>query len=106
MFDDIKQIAVTISTGTEMSPVLYRDGSLLVVGYRIEPSHILTVLRNLPFEPLPIFGRVIVLLLVAEYRDTTIGSYNEIGILVSVRRTGTTPSLWRILRDMRRTEDV
>jgi hypothetical protein len=102
----IKQTPTATSTGPVALPILYRDGSMLVIGYRIEPAIATSMLRNLPLEPLVMFGRALVLVCLFEYRDTTIGPYNEIGVGIYVRRTGTAPSLWRVLRDPRKIEDV
>ncbi len=102
----IKQTAIATSFGSCDLPILYRDGSLLAVGYRIDPARVRSILGDLPLEPLVLFGRALILLLVFEHRDTTIGSYNEIGIGIYVRRAKSSPSLWRILRDMRKVEEV
>jgi hypothetical protein len=106
LFAGIQQREVATSIGPVQLPALYRDGSMLIIGYRIRHAVARLALDGLPFEPLPMFGRALVLIVVGEYRDTSIGAYNEIGILICVRRKGTTPSLWRVVRDLRATEDV
>jgi hypothetical protein len=53
-----------------------------------------------------ILGRALVLVCLFEYRDTTIGPYNEICIGIYVKRAGTAPSLWGVLRDQRKIEDM
>jgi hypothetical protein len=106
IFAGIKQTAIMISTGPVEVPVLYRDGSMLVIGYRTDPVPVQSILHGLPIDPFLILGRALVLLVLAEYRDTSIGAYNEIGILILVRRAGTEPSLWGIFRDVRKIEDV
>lgn len=106
IFTGIKQSAVMISTGPVELPLLYRDGSMLVIGYRINPAPVQSILDDLPLEPFLILRRALVLLVLAEYRDTSIGAYNEIGILILARRAGSAPSLWGIFRDVRKVEDV
>ena len=103
---DIKQSAMPTSSGAVALPILYRDGSMLVAGYLIDIARAQAILGDLPFEPVLILGRALVLLTVFEYRDTTIGSYNEFGIGILVQRAGTSPSLWRILHDIRKVEEV
>jgi hypothetical protein len=105
-FAGIESIPTSTSTGPVGLPILYRDGSTLVVGYRIAPAIAAKILRDLPLEPLVILGRALVLICLFEYRDTTIGPYNEICIGIYARRTGTAPSLWGILRDQRKVEDM
>ena len=102
----IQQTPTATSTGPVALPILYKDGSALVAGYRIQPAIARPILRDLPLEPLVILGRALVLMFLFEYRETTIGPYNEIGIGIYVRRAGTAPSLWGILRDQRQIEDV
>ncbi|MCI4680894.1 acetoacetate decarboxylase family protein [Rhodoblastus acidophilus] len=106
IFADVKQMPFATSAGPVGLPVLYRDGSMLLIGYRIDPAVAKSVLGNLPLEPLVVLGRVIVLLILFEYRDTTIGPYNEICLGVMARRPGTSPSLWSLLSDLRKVEDA
>jgi acetoacetate decarboxylase len=105
-FAGIKQNKVTTSVGPVELPILYRDGSLLAVGYRVDPAFVRSVLGDLSLEPLVTLGRALAVLSMFEYRDTSIGPYNEIGISVLVRRAGTAPSPWRLLRDPRKEEDA
>jgi hypothetical protein len=50
--------------------------------------------------------KAVVLLGVFEYRDTTIGPYNEIGVGIFAKRQGTSASLFSFARNMRKCEDV
>lgn len=106
LLTDIKQTPTATSTGPVGLPILYKDGSTLVIGYRIDPAVAASILRDLPLEPLVILGRALVLICLFEYRDTTIGPYNEICIGMYVRRAGSVPSLWSVLHDQRKVEDM
>jgi Acetoacetate decarboxylase (ADC) len=86
--------------------ILYRDGSMLVVGNRIDPTRAKASFGGLPLEPLAVWRRALALVCVFEYRDTTIGPYNELGGGVYARRTGRAPSILKVLRDMRPIEEV
>ena len=103
---DIKQSEMATSSGPVALPILYRDGSMLVAGYRIDVARTQAILGDLPFEPIVILGRALVLLTLFEYRDSTLGPYNELGIGILVQRAGTSPSLWRILRDISKVEEA
>jgi Acetoacetate decarboxylase (ADC) len=87
-------------------PIRYRDGSLLVVGYRVDPALASAIVHDKPLEPFLAFGKALVMLGVFEYRDTTIGPYNEIGIGIYAKRRGTSPSLFRVATNMRKCEDI
>jgi hypothetical protein len=106
IFAGIQQRVLVTLIGPVQLPALYRDGSMLVVGYRIRRAIAESALDGLPLEPLPVLGSALVLIVAGEYRDTSIGPYNEIGILICARRKGTAPSLWRVMRDVRVAEDV
>ncbi|HEX9208716.1 MAG TPA: acetoacetate decarboxylase family protein [Steroidobacteraceae bacterium] len=106
LFAGIRQVAVGTAAGPVALPILYRDGSLLVVGYRIDPARASSALAGLALEPLVTLGRALVLLSMFEYRDTSIGPYNEIGIALLAQRAGTAPSTWRLLRDARQVLDA
>jgi acetoacetate decarboxylase len=103
---EIKQTPTSTSDGPVGLPILYRDGSTLVIGYRVDPAIAMSILGGLPLEPFVMLGRALVLVCLFEYRDTTIGSYNEICIGIYVRRAGTAPSLWSVLYNQRKIEDM
>jgi hypothetical protein len=100
------QTVENTSSGPCAVPILFRDGSMLVVGYRIDPTRAKAAFGGLPLEPLTVGRRALALLCVFEYRDTTIGPYNEVGVGVYARRTGRAPSILKVLRDMRPIEEV
>lgn len=106
LFDSIQPDPVSTSTGQCNVPILYHDGSLLVIGYRIDPKLAGTVLDSKALEPFVMFGKAIVLLCIFEYRSTTIGPYHEIGVGLYAKRTGTSPSLFGFLGNLRKCEDI
>jgi hypothetical protein len=79
---------------------------MLVVGYRIDRHRATTALASVPLEPLMIVGKALVLLCIFEYRDTTIGPYNEIGLGVFAQRKASPLPIRRILRDVRSVDEV
>ncbi len=100
LFAGIEQQDAPTSMGPCAMPILYRDASLLGAFFRVEPSAAATLLDGTPFEPYVIFGKAVVLLACFEYRDTTVGTYNEVGLAIQAKRRGTSPSLLRFARDM------
>jgi hypothetical protein len=58
-----------------------------------------------PFEPLLVFGKALCVVSAFEYRESTVGAYNEIALAILVKRKGTTPSLFRMVRDIRKQEE-
>lgn len=104
-FGGVVQAPVQTAAGPCQLPILYRDATLLGLMYRLEPSRVASVLDGLPLEPMVVFGKALGLVVVFEYRDTTVGQYNEIGLGVHVKRTGSRPGRLRSLLDMRPQED-
>jgi len=105
-FKPIEQKPRETSAGPCVLPVLYNDASLVGVVYRVDPKKVAELLGpSSPFEPLLVFGKAICLIGAFEYRETTVGVYNEIGLVIQVKRKGTSPSLFRLLRDIRKQEE-
>jgi len=50
-------------------------------------------------------GNAVVAVYAWEYRDSTLGAYNEVGLGIMARRRGRRPSLVTLARDMRRQDD-
>jgi len=82
-------------------PVLYRDGSFVGAFFAADLPRAAALLAPSTLEPWPILGRVMVLLIAFEYRDTSVGPNHEVGLAVLARRPGARPSLTRYLRDPR-----
>lgn len=95
-FADVPRETVTTSAGDCELPILYRDGSVVGLMYRVAPE-IVAPLVDEAFEPFTLMGKAVVQLVVFEYRDTSIGAYNEVALAVEVKRRGTKPSTWGAL---------
>lgn len=86
-------------------PIQYRDGTLLGLLYRVPARECEGPLQGLALEPFAALGQVTVLVCVFEYRDTSIGAYNELGIAVHAKRKGSSPRLLGAALDMRAQEE-
>jgi hypothetical protein len=107
--DEASTAAPTIerfSIGELELPVRYADGSALACVYRVDLAAAREVLASECFEPLPVGGRAMAQLMALEYRETSVGPYNEIGVLVLARRTGSRPSTIRSLLKTAAVEDA
>ena len=99
------QSTLTTSAGPCALPIFYTDASLLGCIYLIEPSRARAMLEGGPFEPLLFFGKAMVQLVVFEYRESSIGSYNELALAIEVKLRGRTTSPLRALLAPRRGDD-
>src|SRR5262245_12409913 len=104
-FDAVQQSPARTSAGTCDLPILYRDASQFGVFFRIELERARALLAGTTIEPWPVLGAALGAIYVWEYRDSTVGSYNEVGLGIQARRRGTSPSLVRLGLDMRAQED-
>jgi hypothetical protein len=96
-FSGVTQEPVQTSAGECQLPILYRDGSVIGLMYRIAPEVVAPLITHEEFEPFTLMGKAIVQLVVFEYRDTTIGPYNEVALAVEIKRRGSSPSTWGAL---------
>ncbi len=87
-----EQRTVETSAGPCPMPIHYHDGSVLALFYRVDPESAAALLAETPFEPLPFGGRGLAILAAFEYRETSIGQYNEVGLAIWSRLRGTRPS--------------
>ena len=85
------------SIGSVELPIRYTDGSALACIYRVDLVDARAVMASECFEPLPVGGKAMAQLMALEYRETSVGPYNELGVLVLARRTGSSPSVVRSL---------
>jgi hypothetical protein len=100
-FESVRQTPAKMSSGTCDLPILYRDASQFGVFFRIELERAQALLEGTALEPWPVLGAAMGAIYVWEYRDSTVGSYNELGLGIQARRRGTRPSLVRLGLDMR-----
>lgn len=99
--DAIPQRSATLSSGTCDVPILYRDASQIGVFFRVDLDRARDVVgRSSTVEPWPILGKAVAAIYAWEYRDSTVGSYGEVGLGVQCRKKGARPSLARLALDM------
>ena len=105
-FKPIKQKPRETSVGPCNLPMLFNDSSFVGVIYRIDAKKVAELLGvSSPFEPLLVFGKALCVVSAFEYRESTVGAYNEIALVILVKRKGTTPSLFRMMLDIRKQEE-
>ncbi|MEZ4266887.1 MAG: acetoacetate decarboxylase family protein [Myxococcota bacterium] len=100
-FATVRQVEVPTSAGPCALPILYRDASLIGAFFRVDPALAGACLPAGDLEPLVALGKATVFLCAFEYRDTTVGVYNELGLAVLAKRAGSRPSLMRLALDLR-----
>jgi hypothetical protein len=106
IFQNLQLTRRDTSAGPCDLPIRYHDASLLVVGYRVGLDRVRSQLAGIPLEPMAFWGKALVILGLFEYRDTSIGPYNEVGLSVYAKRLGTSPSPLRVLQETMSVEDV
>lgn len=75
----------TTSAGPVELPIVYREASVITAVFRVPPGRVAAVLGDLRLEPVRIAGKTTVVLTIFEYRDTSVGPYNELGLSSYVR---------------------
>ncbi len=95
------QNPVATSLGPCQLPIHYHDGSLVALFWRLNREAAAAALRDTPFEPLMFLGKALALLVVFEYRDTSIGPYNEVGLAIWSQVRGSKPSWLQVVSDPR-----
>jgi hypothetical protein len=98
-FFDVPRATVRAGDGSCELPILYRDASQLGVFIPIELERASAHLAGRSIEPWPVLGRAVAMVFAWEYRDSTVGSYGELGLGILARRIGSHPSLARFAVD-------
>lgn len=75
-------------TGPVALPIVYRDASVANLVFRVPPAGVASALGSLRLHPVSIAGKTTVVLTIFEYRDTSIGPYNELAVTSYVRQPG------------------
>ncbi len=101
LLSTVRQKPVKTSKGVTGLPILYRDASQVGVFFSADLERARGFLDGTDLEPWPVLGRAMVAIYAWEYRDSTVGTYNEVGLGIQVRRRGTKPSLIGLARDMK-----
>jgi len=104
-FGGVSQTRHDTSKGGCDLPILYRDGSVVGCFFLVPREPANRLLEHTSIEVWPLLGRALVLLFAWEYRDSTVGTYGEVGLGIQARRRGSRPSLLRLGMDMRAQED-
>jgi len=82
-------------------PIHYRDASHFGAFFRVELSKARQLVGpDRVIEPWPILGRAVAAIYVWEYRDSSVGSYREVGLGIQCRIKGKRPSVVRLGLDM------
>ncbi len=105
LLESVRQTPRQTSKGPCALPILYRDASQIGVFFRADIRRAAKLLEGTSLEPWPVLGKAIVAIYVWEYRDSTVGRYNEVGLGIQARRRGARPSLLELVRDMGAQED-
>jgi hypothetical protein len=93
-------------SGTCDLPIVYRDASQCGALFLVDLALARELLADVSaIEPWPLLGKAVAAVYAWEYRDSTVGSYGEVGLGVQARRKGTRPSLVRLAIDMGAQED-
>jgi hypothetical protein len=104
-FARVPQAPHPTSEGPVDLPIYYRDASLFGVFFAADLDACRALVGPRSIEPWPLLGRAVVALYAWEYRGTTVGVYNEVGLGIQARRRGSAPSLLRLARDMTADDD-
>lgn len=104
-FSRVAQSTLDTSAGLCPMPIFYTDASLLGFIYLIDPARARALLEESPFEPLLFFGKAMVQLVTFEYRESSIGAYNELALALEVKLRGRNTSPLRALLAPRRGDD-
>lgn len=80
---------VRTSEGAVELPILYYDTSALFAFFMVDRARVEGLLAGTGLEPaLTVGGLALAALACFEYRDTSVGVYNEVGLCVAVTRQG------------------
>jgi len=80
-FFNIKQQIITTDKGDVGLPIFYYDFSSIVFSYLADKTEAEILLKGSGLKPALVLGnKVMVIIVFFEYRDTSIGSYNEVAL--------------------------
>ena len=99
-FFQVPRSHVKTSEGMVELPILYYDTSALNAFFLVEQARVEAVLKGTGLSPsLTVGGKALVGLSCFEYRDTSVGVYNEVGLAIAVTPQGEKLALggWRDL---------
>lgn len=93
-FFQVPRTRVQTSEGAVDLPIMYYDTSMLNAYFLVDKARVEKILQGTGLVPaLTIGGKALVALACFEYRDTSVGVYNEVGVALAVTRQGDTVTL-------------
>ena len=108
-FFQVPRQRVSTSEGPVDLPILYYDTTAVNAFFLADRERVAAVLKGTALEPALTFGdKALVALACFEYRDTSVGMYNEVGLAVAATRLGEAQALggWRdLLATLRQPEE-
>lgn len=94
VFFQVPQTVVSTSEGAVALPIMYYEASALYAFFLVDTERVAEVTSNPRLTPaLTVGGRSLVSIACYEYRDTSVGVYNEVGLAVSATADGAAPAL-------------
>lgn len=94
VFFQVPQTVATTSEGDVALPILYYDASALYAFFLVDEDRAAGVLCSERMRPaLTAAGRAVAAVACYEYRDTSVGVYNEVGLAVAVTADDDAPPL-------------
>lgn len=88
-FFQVPRTRTRVSAGEVQLPILYYDASALYAFFLVEQEKIRHVLLDAELDPgMRLGSKAVVGLACYQYRNTSVGVYNEVGLAVAVTRQG------------------
>lgn len=85
-FKDTPRKALVMEGESIEFPILYYDFRMISGTFAAKTKKLIGILPHPNFKPIEIFpGTGMIIIVAFEYNDTSIGSYNEIGLAVPVK---------------------
>ncbi|MBI2891942.1 MAG: acetoacetate decarboxylase family protein [Deltaproteobacteria bacterium] len=88
LFEGVHQEPRKTSAGEVLLPILYRDASMMNVLYRVPLEPVRALVAGAGLEPVAAGSKALLALTVFEYRDSTVGQYNELSVGFVARPRG------------------
>jgi Acetoacetate decarboxylase (ADC) len=88
VFFQVPRTPCKTSAGEVQLPIAYHDTDELIAMFAVEPEPVRAALRDTPLELFTIGGKAHVAIVFFEYRETSIGPYNEVGLATMVLPKG------------------
>lgn len=94
VFFQVPRTVAPTSEGPVELPIMYYDASALYAFFLVDESRVAGLLDGTRMHPaLTVGGRAVAAIACYEYRDTSVGVYNEVGLAVSVTADDAAPPL-------------